>query len=116
MLTWSVVLRFGSVGGHPELASRQHPGRGTTLKIHDGRDNLVADAAGDNVAVMCSESLGWRCHRRLIADGAVLLRGIEVWHLFHDTRVQARPPTPAARVDPSGILIYDIGTTPALPS
>jgi len=40
MLTRSVVLRFGSVGGHPELASRQHPGRGTTLKIHDGRDNL----------------------------------------------------------------------------
>jgi 2-keto-4-pentenoate hydratase/2-oxohepta-3-ene-1,7-dioic acid hydratase in catechol pathway len=41
MLTWSVVLRFGSVGGHPELASRQHPERGTTLKIHDGRDNLI---------------------------------------------------------------------------
>jgi len=41
MLTWSVVLRFGSVGGHPELASRQHPGRRTTLKIHDGRDNLI---------------------------------------------------------------------------
>jgi len=82
----------------------------------DALDQLVADAAGDNVAVMCSESLWWRCHRRLIADGAVLLRGIEVWHLFHDTRVQAHPPAPAARVDPSGILIYDIGTTPALPS
>jgi len=26
---------------HSELASRQHPERGTTLKFHDGRDNLV---------------------------------------------------------------------------
>jgi len=57
MLTWSVVLRFGSVGGHPELASRQHPGRRTTLKIHDGRDNLAAlDAlAGVDVVLRCAE-------------------------------------------------------------
>ena len=32
-------------------------------------------------AIMCSETLWWRCHRRLIADALVLLHGVEVRHL-----------------------------------
>ncbi|HET9731914.1 MAG TPA: DUF488 domain-containing protein [Acidimicrobiales bacterium] len=78
-------------------------------------DQLVADAGEGNVAVMCSESLWWRCHRRLIADAAVLLRGREVWHLFHDGRLQAHPPTPGARVTPEGVLVYDLGAVPTQP-
>jgi uncharacterized protein (DUF488 family) len=87
----------------------------TSTSFLDALDRLVADATGDNVAVMCSESVWWRCHRRLIADAVVLLRDTDVWHLFHDGRLQAHPPTPEARVDPSGILVYDVGTTPRLP-
>jgi len=82
----------------------------------DALEQLTLDATEDDVAVMCSESVWWRCHRRLIADAAVLLRHMEVSHLFHDGRVQAHPPTPEARVDPSGILVYDVGMTPRLPS
>src|ERR1700758_4145586 len=36
------------------------------------------------VTVMCSESLWWRCHRRLVADFAAVAREIEVNHLMHD--------------------------------
>jgi len=88
----------------------------TSAAFLDSLDQLVVDATEDDVAVMCSESLWWRCHRRLIADASVLLRHREVWHLFHDGRLQAHPPTPEARVDPSGVLVYDVGTTPRLPS
>lgn len=88
----------------------------TSTPFLNALDQLVADTTGDNMAVMCSESLWWRCHRRLIADAAVLLRDTEVWHLFHDGRLQAHLPTPEARVDPSGILVYDINTTPRLPT
>src|SRR5665213_3085664 len=36
-------------------------------------DELLAQAAGVTTAMVCSESLWWRCHRRLIADAVVLL-------------------------------------------
>lgn len=49
------------------------------------------------VAVMCSESVWWRCHRRLLADHLVLVEGVTVEHLFHDGRLQEHPVTPEAR-------------------
>ena len=42
---------------------------------------VIGEAAAKRVAVMCSESLWWRCHRRLIADAAVLLYGATVLHV-----------------------------------
>jgi uncharacterized protein (DUF488 family) len=36
--------------------------------------------SGEALAIMCAETLWWRCHRRLIADGLVL-DGFEVRHL-----------------------------------
>ena len=38
-------------------------------------DDVLAEVARSTVAVMCSESVWWRCHRRLIADVAVLVPG-----------------------------------------
>ncbi|MGH3598735.1 MAG: DUF488 family protein [Pseudonocardiaceae bacterium] len=81
----------------------------------DALDHLAEDAGRRDLAVMCSESVWWRCHRRLISDAAVLLRGVEVLHLFHDGRLQTHPPTPEARVEASGVLVYDLGMTPPLP-
>ena len=80
----------------------------------DALDQLMTDVHERDIVVMCSESLWRRCHRRLIADAALLLHDIPVFHLFHDGRRQAHPPTPEARVDPSGILVYDRGLTPPL--
>ncbi len=86
----------------------------TSTAFLDALDQLAALATGRHVAVMCSEAVWWRCHRRLIADAAVLLRDMEVWHLFHDGRLQVHPTTPEARVDDHGVIIYDLGLTPRL--
>src|ERR1700745_178701 len=51
-------------------------------------DEVLAQADVDSTAVMCAESLWWRCHRRLIADFAVASRGVPVRHLLHDGRVE----------------------------
>jgi uncharacterized protein (DUF488 family) len=59
--------------------------------------------------VMCSERVWWRCHRRLVADAAVLLHGIDVVHLMHDGRSVAHAPTDGVRVSPDGWLVYDGG-------
>ena len=61
--------------------------------------------AARSAAVMCSESLWWRCHRRLLADHLVLVEGAEGVHLFHDGRVVAHEPTPGARLE-DGSLVY----------
>lgn len=49
-----------------------------------------------SVAVMCSESVWWRCHRRLLADHLVLVEGRRVEHLFHDGRLAEHPVTAEA--------------------
>ena len=68
---------------------------------------LRAVAAGTPTAVMCAESVWWRCHRRLLADHLVLVEGDVVDHLFHDGRLAAHAPTPEARPD-GAHLVYDL--------
>src|SRR5262249_36515849 len=70
-----------------------------TPEFRDALDALLTEAAARSTAVMCAESVWWRCHRRLLADAAVLLRRVSVEHLFHDGRLEAHRPTPEARVD-----------------
>ena len=66
----------------------------------------VLELAVPKTAVMCSESLWWRCHRRLIADVVVLLHDRPVLHLGHDGRLTEHRPASGARVTAGGI-VYD---------
>ncbi|HZJ26290.1 MAG TPA: DUF488 domain-containing protein [Acidimicrobiia bacterium] len=71
-----------------------------------GVAELSALARGHRVAVMCAESVWWRCHRRLLADHLVLVEQTRVEHLFHDGRLVDHAPIPGARrVD--GHVVYD---------
>ena len=70
-----------------------------TLPFIEALASLLAEAARESTAIMCSETLWWRCHRRLIADAAVLLHGAEVRHLAANGTTRAHLPTPGARVD-----------------
>jgi uncharacterized protein (DUF488 family) len=68
-------------------------------------DEVLGAAATRRTAVMCSESVWWRCHRRLIADAALLLRGVPVLHLMHDGGLRPHQPTEGATVE-DGRLTY----------
>ncbi|MFE4050077.1 DUF488 family protein [Streptomyces sp. YIM B13518] len=70
-------------------------------------DTLLDQAAREPTAVMCAESVWWRCHRRLIADFAVLARDVPVRHLMHDGRHTPHHPTPGVRLRDDGLLVYD---------
>lgn len=71
---------------------------------------LVEQAALQPTTVMCSESLWWRCHRRLIADAATLQMGLDVVHIGHDGRLSEHRLTDTARLDTgSGLVVYDGG-------
>jgi uncharacterized protein (DUF488 family) len=79
-----------------------------TEEFADGVAEVRALGEDGSVAVMCSESVWWRCHRRLMADELVLVEDVAVEHLFHDGRLTPHPPTPEARaVD--GLVVYDVG-------
>jgi uncharacterized protein (DUF488 family) len=69
---------------------------------------LLADAREHRTAVMCSETLWWRCHRRLIADNAMLLHALEVQHLMHDGSLRPHIPTAGVRVTDERTLRYDV--------
>ncbi len=58
------------------------------------------------IAIMCSETLWWRCHRRLIADAAVLLHGVDVRHLMPKGTLQTHIPTAGVRRE-GDMLRYD---------
>jgi uncharacterized protein (DUF488 family) len=68
-----------------------------------------AESGTRRTVVMCSESLWWRCHRRLLADFAVVARGVRVRHLMHDGRLEEHRPTPGLRLRDDGLLVYDAG-------
>lgn len=75
-----------------------------------GLSKLFDLTAGHATAVMCAESVWWRCHRRLLADHLLAVRDVAVEHLFHDGRLDRHRLTPEARLV-DGLLVYDDGDT-----
>jgi len=71
-------------------------------------DDLLAQAREMPTVVMCSESVWWRCHRRLVADHVELLFGREVKHLMPDARLLPHRPTSGVRLVGED-LVYDVG-------
>jgi uncharacterized protein (DUF488 family) len=73
-------------------------------------DELIDGAAREPSAIMCSEALWWRCHRRIIAD-YLLARGWTVLHLMGGGRIDSATMTPAAR-ERDGRLVYPASGSP----
>jgi uncharacterized protein (DUF488 family) len=84
-----------------------------TEEFHHGLAELLGDDMLDDKVVMCSESVWWRCHRRLLADHLVLVDARDVVHLMHDGRQTRHVVTDGARRDGDRV-IYDVGTTAPL--
>ncbi|KHF45994.1 Protein of unknown function, DUF488 [Saccharomonospora viridis] len=97
----------------PDVALRNESFRGyaehmRTAEFRAAVEELRADVEADPTAVLCAESVWWRCHRKLIADFLVLVHGIAVHHLMHDGSLRPHSPSPAARLIPDErVLIYD---------
>jgi len=66
--------------------------------FRDALERLIELGRDRRLAMMCAEALPWRCHRSLIAD-AMLVRGIEVFHILGPGSAQAHRLTPFARVE-----------------
>jgi uncharacterized protein (DUF488 family) len=98
----------------PDTAWREDMFRGyaahmRTAEFGDAVDEVLDQARTDLTAVMCAESLWWRCHRRLLADFVVAVRGVPVRHLLHDGRTEEHRLGPGLRRREDGLLVYDAG-------
>jgi uncharacterized protein (DUF488 family) len=98
--------------GSPDTALRNESFRGYASYMRSADfglaiEQLIHEAAGQRTAIMCSETLWWKCHRRLIADHCVLLDGLFVEHLMPPGKTTPHKPTAGVRVlGPS--LFYDV--------
>ncbi len=79
-----------------------------TERFLSALSRLVDSLPARKTAIMCSETLWWRCHRRLISDAAVLLHGVDVRHLAPNGRMQQHTLTEGVRRT-DGTLRYDGG-------
>jgi uncharacterized protein (DUF488 family) len=87
-------------------AFRAYVAHTRTDEFRSALDELLVEAAQASTAVMCSETVWWRCHRRVISDVAVLLHDVDVQHLGHDGRLSSHRPAAGARITAEG-LVYD---------
>jgi uncharacterized protein (DUF488 family) len=85
---WWTVAQFAAYAAHTR-----------TPEFRAALDGVLAEAARSTVAVMCSESVWWRCHRRLIADVVVLGRSTPVQHLMPDGRLSPHRPSEGAMLE-----------------
>jgi uncharacterized protein (DUF488 family) len=96
----------------PDTAWREDMFRGyaahmRTTDFQVAADGVLAQASADPTAVMCSESLWWRCHRCLLADFVSVVRDTQVRHLLHDGRLEEHRLSPGLRLRDDGLLVYD---------
>jgi uncharacterized protein (DUF488 family) len=68
-------------------------------------DWLLRLGRGQRLALMCSEAVWWRCHRRIITD-YLLLNGHGVDHLMGRAHIDRASPTPGAQKTALGKVIY----------
>lgn len=71
-------------------------------------EDLLRIASSRRLAIMCSEAVWWRCHRRIIAD-YLIARGLVVLHLMGRDRVEPASLTTAATIEGDEI-VYPRGT------
>jgi uncharacterized protein (DUF488 family) len=68
-----------------------------TSEFRSAMDELADVAASAPTAIMCSEAVYWRCHRRLVSDD-LLAHGGVVQHIMSDGKLREHQLTPGAVV------------------
>jgi uncharacterized protein (DUF488 family) len=93
-----VSLRSGGFRGYADHME--------TDAFREAVEALIETSREIPTAVMCAESVWWRCHRRMLSDG-LTARGCAVVHIMERGKLQPHALTNAARIDGEDV-IYDI--------
>jgi len=72
-----------------------------------GLSHLRTLGATQTCAIMCAETVWWRCHRRIITD-YLLAAGEKVFHILAPGKIEAAVINEAARPQGAGVLTYPL--------
>lgn len=70
-----------------------------------GLEQLLALGHRERCAIMCSEAVWWRCHRRIITD-YLLAAGEDVFHILSEGHIDPATMTPEAVWHADGTITY----------
>jgi len=114
---YTPIARLGGLRARSKGTAPEVNGYWTNSSFHNYADYALTDTFGEGlgeliaigrerrVAMMCSEAVWWRCHRRIVAD-YLLARGETVFHLMESGRIEPARLTPGAEVDRAGRVTY----------
>ena len=74
-------------------------------EFRTGLDQLIAQGHAQRCAIMCSEAVWWRCHRRIVSD-YLIARGETVLHIMGKHRVEPARLTAGAVIRADGSIVY----------
>ena len=77
-----------------------------TPEFEIGLEKLKKIATKYKTAIMCSEAVYWRCHRRMISD-RLTYDGWDVYHLGLGNEPKLHEIWDIARLDKNGQIVYD---------
>ena len=66
---------------------------------------LIEAGSRERCAIMCSEAVWWRCHRRIVAV-YLIANGAGVFHIMGEGRLEAAKLTPGAVIRPDQTVVY----------
>jgi uncharacterized protein (DUF488 family) len=88
---------------HP--AFRHYADYMQTEKFNSAVERLLSIASEKTAAIMCTEKLFWKCHRRILSDYLVAHDAI-VEHIIESGRLQQHKLSPDAVITPDKNIIY----------
>lgn len=74
-------------------------------EFHVGLEHLLELGHERRCAVMCSEAVWWRCHRRIVAD-YLIAHGETVFHVMGKGRLEPAHLTTGAVIQDDGTVVY----------
>nr|WP_233154700.1 DUF488 domain-containing protein [Candidimonas nitroreducens] len=76
-----------------------------SAQFQAGLEHLLKEGRARRCAIMCSEAVWWRCHRRIVAD-YLMARGANVFHIMGPGRIEPARITLGAVTQASGTIAY----------
>lgn len=73
--------------------------------FHAGLEHLLVEGRIRCCAIMCSEAVWWRCHRRIVTD-YLIANGESVFHIMGEGRLETAHLTSGAVVQHDKTVIY----------
>jgi uncharacterized protein (DUF488 family) len=74
-------------------------------QFHAGLEELIEEGRKRRTAIMCSEAVWWRCHRRIVAD-YLIAGGETVFHIMGPGQIDPARLTQGAVIRPDGTVAY----------